>query len=69
MRNQSRTGIGFQLEWAGFYPDFIIWLVKPGEQIIVFVDHMARSRSCLDDEKIKFCCSGIKTIESSYGKE
>jgi len=69
MRNQSRTGIGFQLEWAGFYPDFIIWLVKPGEQIIVFVDpHGLVHAHGLDDEKIKFCCSGIKTIEKQLRK-
>ena len=69
MRNQSRTGIGFQLEWAGFYPDFIIWLVKAGEQIIVFVDpHGLVHAHGLDDEKIKFCCSGIKTIEKQLRK-
>jgi len=69
MRNQSRTGIGFQLEWAGFYPDFIIWLAKPGEQIIVFVDpHGLVYAGGLDDEKIKFCHSGIKTIEKQLRK-
>ena len=70
MRNQSRTGIGFQLEWAGFYPDFIIWLVKPGgEQIIVFVDpHGLIHAHGLDDEKINFCCSGVKTIEKQLRK-
>jgi len=71
MRNQSRTGIGFQLEWAGFYPDFIIWLVKPGgEQIIVFVDpHGLIHAHGLDDEKINFCCSGVKTIEKQLRKK
>jgi len=54
MRNQSRTGIGFQLEW---------------EQIIVFVDpHGLVHAHGLDDEKIKFCCSGIKTIEKQLRK-
>jgi len=27
LRNESKSGLGFQLDWSGFYPDFIMWLV------------------------------------------
>lgn len=61
LRNQTRTGVGFQLEWAGFYPDFILWLTKPGDQIIVFVDpHGLAHAHGMDDEKITFCEKEIK---------
>jgi Type III restriction enzyme, res subunit len=38
LRNLSRgKGIGFFSE-TGFYPDFLLWLVKPGKQRLVFVE-------------------------------
>lgn len=38
LRNLSRgKGVGF-FEKRGFYPDFILWLVRPGSQRIVFVE-------------------------------
>lgn len=38
MRNRSRgSGIGFY-EGGSFYPDFVIWLTRPGRQHVVFVD-------------------------------
>ncbi len=33
LRNEARLGIGFQLDWAGFYPDFIMWIKKNGENL------------------------------------
>ncbi|MEN3039415.1 MAG: DEAD/DEAH box helicase family protein [Candidatus Kryptonium sp.] len=42
-RNPAMSGVGFKLESAGFYPDFILWLHKQDEQgrnrqWIVFID-------------------------------
>jgi len=55
---------------GGVLPRLHYLVVKAGEQIIVFVDpHGLVHAHGLDDEKIKFCCSGIKTLKSSYGKE
>jgi len=31
-------GVGFQLQWSSFYPDFIMWLKNGKRQIIVFID-------------------------------
>ena len=41
LRNFSKSGIGFQLEWFQFYPDFIIWIKKVNtkeDQTIVFIE-------------------------------
>lgn len=45
LRNESRRGMGFFVG-AGFYPDFIVWIERGGNQWVVFVDpkgatHMA----------------------------
>lgn len=37
LRNQSKTGVGFFAE-AGFYPDFILWIVKGRHQYASFID-------------------------------
>lgn len=38
LRNLSRgKGIGF-FSGTGFYPDFLLWLIEPGRQRLVFVD-------------------------------
>jgi hypothetical protein len=37
LRNQSRKGIGF-FENAGFYPDFLLWLLVDDKQYITFID-------------------------------
>lgn len=37
LRNQSKTGVGFFAE-AGFYPDFILWIVKGRHQYVSFID-------------------------------
>ena len=72
LRNFPKTGIGFQLTWAGFYPDFIMWLKKGDQQTIVFIDPKGLEHDkSLDCEKIVFAgtrnvgCAAvtIKTIE------
>jgi hypothetical protein len=37
LRNQSRKGIGF-FENAGFYPDFLLWILVGDKQYITFID-------------------------------
>jgi len=39
LRNLSKgKGIGFFIETASFYPDFILWIKQEKQQDIVFVD-------------------------------
>ena len=53
LRNASRKGIGF-FEASGFYPDFILWLVKGKVQRVVFIDPkgIVHLRG-MDDEKVQ----------------
>jgi hypothetical protein len=49
LRNESRKGLGFFVG-AGFYPDFLLWIVRGATQFVVFIDpkgatHMATSQS------------------------
>ena len=37
LRNESRTGTGF-FEIGGFYPDFMLWIVRGDRQWLTFVD-------------------------------
>lgn len=80
LRNFPRTGVGFQLKWAGFYPDFIMWVKKGKKQIIVFVDPKGLEHTKgLNNEKIKFAgfldekddpeTITIRQIEKSLGDE
>jgi len=48
--------VGFQLQWSGFYPDFIVWVKSGKKQIMVFIDpHGLEHEKCgLENEKIKF---------------
>ncbi|MCM8809388.1 MAG: DEAD/DEAH box helicase family protein [Candidatus Omnitrophica bacterium] len=55
LRNLPKSGIGFQLEWSGFYPDFIMWVKKGEYQTIVFIDpHGLEHTRTLNNEKIIF---------------
>ncbi len=66
IRNVSKKGIGF-FEKAGFYPDFIMWLVTADKQYITFIEpHGARDIS-IEDEKVKLYTK-IKDIERLMGK-
>jgi len=70
LRNYPLSGIGFQLQWAGFYPDFIMWVKKGNKQTIVFVDPKGlEHKKELDDEKIEFAKKEIKEIEKKLSKE
>ncbi|MGC8767444.1 MAG: DEAD/DEAH box helicase family protein [Brevinematia bacterium] len=63
LRNFPKTGVGFQLHWHGFYPDFIMWLKDGDKQTIVFIDPKGLEHTRgLDDEKIQFS-KEIKELE------
>lgn len=57
LRNQARgRGVGFLIDDEHFFPDFIVWLIGPGRQDIVFVDpHGLIIGSVLDaNPKVQF---------------
>lgn len=68
LRNIPKSGVGFQLQWAGFYPDFIMWIKKDEKQVIVFMDPKGLEHTKgLDDEKIQFRIE-IKELERKLGE-
>ncbi len=54
LRNLSRVGVGF-FENVGFYPDFILWIARGGEQRIVFIEPhgMIHAPAYENDEKAR----------------
>ncbi|MEN3043879.1 MAG: DEAD/DEAH box helicase family protein [Candidatus Hydrothermales bacterium] len=63
LRNFSKIGVGFQLEWSGFYPDFIMWIKRGEKQVIIFIDpHGLGHVKSLNNEKIVF--AGFKPADS-----
>ncbi len=54
LRNLSRHGVGFFAS-CGFYPDFILWINRNGEQRIVFIEPhgMVHARAYIHDEKAR----------------
>jgi hypothetical protein len=66
LRNFSKSGQGFRLEWSQFFPDFILWVkeVNNTDQTIVFIEPHGLVHADIDrDPKIKFVSSEIKEIE------
>lgn len=54
LRNKSKAGIGF-FEDGGFYPDFILWILKDNKQYINFCDPKGiRNLNPKNDPKINF---------------
>ncbi len=69
LRNYPFSGVGFQLQWHGFYPDFIMWIIKDKKQIIAFVDPKGLEHTKdLNDEKINFA-KEVKELEKKIGEE
>ncbi|MEM3829576.1 MAG: hypothetical protein QXP36_10235, partial [Conexivisphaerales archaeon] len=69
LRNTPFSGVGFQLQWSRFYPDFIMWIKDEEKQTIVFIDPKGLEHAKgLDDEKIVFAKT-IKDIEQRLNKE
>jgi hypothetical protein len=77
LRNFSKSGAGFQLQWSEFYPDFILWLKKGEKQMIVFIEpHGLEHSKNLNNEKIRFAKIDsdseeitIKKIEEEINKK
>ena len=63
LRNEVRSGIGFRLEWAEFYPDFILWIKREGKTFMVFVEPKGLIHiKGLDDEKVRFVSEELKDL-------
>lgn len=68
LRNHPFSGVGFQLQWSGFYPDFIMWIKKEEKQTLAFIDPKGLEHTKgLNDEKITFA-KEIKEIEQKLGE-
>lgn len=68
LRNKSKVGIGF-FEDGGFYPDFIMWILKDNKQYITFIDPKGiRNLDLSKNKKIDFNKS-IKKKEEYIGDE
>ncbi len=64
LRNKSKSGIGF-FEEGGFYPDFILWILKDEKQYINFCDPKGiRNLNPNNDPKINF----YKSIKEKEAK-
>ncbi len=51
IRNRSKRGIGF-FDGAGFYPDFILWLIINDRQYITFIDPHGMGRESISSPKV-----------------
>jgi hypothetical protein len=52
LRNQTRgKGVGFY-EYHSFYPDFILWVLRPQKQLIIFIDPKGLQHLDLDHSKL-----------------
>jgi len=66
LRNKSKAGIGF-FEDGGFYPDFIMWILKDTKQYITFIDPKGiRNLNPITDPKLNFN-NTIKKHEQRIG--
>ncbi len=70
LRNLSQRGIGFFVESASFYPDFILWVIEEKEQNIYFLDPKGiRMLGNFQDNKIHFCAQTIQEINEAVNKQ
>ncbi len=55
LRNQSKTGVGFFEDGIGFYPDFILWIIKGKQKYMTFIDPkgLQHIHSLEEDPKIQ----------------
>jgi hypothetical protein len=69
LRNYPFSGVGFQLQWSRFYPDFIMWVKNGAKQTIVFIDPKGLGHiKTLENEKIKLA-KEIKEIEKRLNRD
>ncbi|MEM2933264.1 MAG: DEAD/DEAH box helicase family protein [Candidatus Pacearchaeota archaeon] len=69
LRNYPFSGVGFQLQWSKFYPDFIMWIKRGEQETIVFIDPKGLEHTKgLDDEKIQFR-GELKALEQKLNRK
>jgi len=67
IRNISKKGVGF-FDGAGFYPDFIMWIIKDGIQHITFIDPHGARNMPFDNLRVRLHIN-IKNIEKDMGNK
>jgi len=68
LRNQTGQGaVGVFID-GGFYPDFILWLVKGNQQKIIFIDPKGLRNHKPEDPKVRFYQT-IKDIEADLREQ
>ena len=68
LRNQTGQGsVGVFID-GGFYPDFILWLVKADQQKIIFIDPKGLRNHKPEDPKVRFHQT-IKEIEADLRQQ
>jgi len=68
LRNEAKSGIGFQLDSANFYPDFIMWVKNKNSSKtnIIFVDPKGILLTHkLNDEKVQSTPKILKDVENN----
>lgn len=66
LRNMSRgTGVGF-FEAGGFYPDFILWVLRDGKQYVTFIEPHGLQHEGPATGKVQFA-QRIKDVERRLG--
>ena len=67
LRNLSKgKGIGFFVETASFYPDFILWIKQENQQDIIFIDPKGiLMMGNVNDEKVRFCTHTISETQDA----
>ena len=63
IRNKSKKGVGFFVD-SGFYPDFIMWILKDDKQYVTFIDPHGMGRESIEGSKVKLF-ELLKQIENS----
>ncbi|WP_339889900.1 DEAD/DEAH box helicase family protein [Neptuniibacter pectenicola] len=68
LRNQTGQGaVGVFID-GGFYPDFILWLVKGDQQKVIFIDPKGLRNHTPEDPKVRFHQT-IKEIEADLKQQ
>ena len=67
LRNLSKgKGVGFFVETASFYPDFILWIKQSNQQDIIFIDPKGLMMlGGMHNEKVYFCTNTINEIQDA----
>ena len=67
LRNLSKgKGVGFFVETASFYPDFILWIKQANQQDIIFIDPKGLMMlGGMHNEKVYFCTNTINEIQDA----